>query len=245
VGTVVFFDLVGTLIRARTSIGSQYAEIAGGFGITADARALDRAFPAVLARSPTFALPDPDEADLPGREKRAWRAIVETVFREAGPPGASGSPGFDACFEELFRHFATRDAWDLYPDVVPALARLRRAGHRVGLISNFDSRVFPLLNRLGIASSLDSVTIPATAGVAKPDPEIFLRALAAHGAAAAEAICVGDSVDEDLVPARGLGMTAILIDRGGRRRAPQGVRRIRSLARLSPLVRSAETRDDC
>ncbi len=231
-GSVVFFDLVGTLIQARASIGTQYAALAARFGLDADGVAIDRVFPGVLARSRTYALRDPGGAELPDLEKRAWRGIVEAVFREAGFGGAVASPAFDVYFGRLFDHFATRDAWALYPDVVPALAGLRRAGKNLGLISNFDSRVFPLLDRLGIATALDSVTIPAIAGAAKPDPAIFRHALDAHGATAAEAAYVGDSTSDDLLPAQALGMAAILIDREGIGQAPPGVTRIRSLSEL-------------
>ena len=231
-GFVTFFDLVGTLVRPRAAIGTQYAAIAARFVIDADAKALNRAFPGVLARSRPFALPGPGGADLLSLEKRAWRAIVEEVFREAGLATSTESPNFNAYFDHLFDHFATRAAWDLYPDVVPALAALKGAGLRVGLVSNFDSRVYPLLERLGIAAAFDSVTIPANAGAAKPDPAIFRRALGANNATAEEAAYVGDSVEHDLIPAKALGMAAILIDRSGRRRAPAGVRRIRSLAAL-------------
>lgn len=236
VRTVIFFDLVNTLIRPRSSIGTQYAAIARGFGIDADPRALDRVFRRVLDGSTTFALPDSAGADLPRREKRAWRAIVEDIFRAATGAEAPRSTAFDDYFEALFNHFTTRDAWDLYRDVVPSLAGLKRAGHHVGLISNFDSRIFPLLDHLGLTLLFDSVTIPALAGAAKPDPAIFHHALAVHGAVAAEAVYVGDSMAEDVLPARSLGMEAILIDRGGRCPAVPGVPRIRSLARLSRLL---------
>jgi putative hydrolase of the HAD superfamily len=232
----VFFDLVGTLIQARRSIGTQYAEIAGHFGIEADAPALDRVFRAVLGRSPTFALPNPAEADVVGSEKRTWRAIVETVFLEAGCGMALRSASFDEYFEALFDHFATRDAWILYPDVIPSLGALRRGGRRIGLISNFDSRVFPLLDSLGLAPAFASVTIPGLAGAAKPDPAIFRHALAAHAIAPAEAVYVGDSVAEDILPARAAGMAAVLIDREAGSTQLGGVISIESLNGLEELV---------
>ncbi len=234
--SVVFFDLVGTLIQARSSIGTQYATLAARFGLEADAAAIDRVFPAVLARSRTFALHDPRRTELSTLERRAWRDIVQAVFTDAGLVDNARSPIFDEYFAALFDHFATRAAWALYPDVTPALAALKRAGRGVGLISNFDSRVFPLLDRLGIAAALDSVTIPAIAGAAKPDAAIFRHALATHGAAAADAAYVGDSALDDLLPAQALGMAAFLIDREGSAQPPPGITRIRS---LSELVRPA------
>jgi putative hydrolase of the HAD superfamily len=233
---VVFFDLVGTLIRARSSIGAQYAAIARRFGIQADARALDRAFGTVLAEAATYALPDPAESDMTAREKRAWRAIVETVFAKAGFSDALGLASFDEYFEALFNHFATRDAWVVYPDVVPSLEELRIAGLRIGLISNFDSRIFPLLDRLGLAAAFTTVTIPAVACAAKPDPLIFRHALAAEGIPADEALYVGDSVAEDIVPARAAGLAAVLVDRGRGHAHADGMTRIESLNALGRLV---------
>jgi putative hydrolase of the HAD superfamily len=238
----VFFDLVGTLIGARGSIGTQYAEVAGQFGIEADSRALDRVFPGVLSRFPTFALPDPADPDVAGREKQAWHVIVGTVFEEAGYGSMRGSASFSEYFEALFAHFATPDAWIIYPDVRPALEALRDAGHPLGLISNFDNRVFPLFDRLGLAAMFSSVTIPALAGAVKPDPRIFNHALRAHRIVAAEAAYVGDSIADDVLPARAAGMTAILIDRDGRSPAVAGVPRVHSLADLESLLRPAAAR---
>ena len=240
--TSVFFDLVGTLIGARGSIGTQYAQVAARFGITAAPDALDRVFGQVLSRFPAFALPDPADPDLAARAKEAWRAIVGAVFEDAGYGFARRSASFGAYFEALFTHFATRDAWTAFPDVQPALDRLRRAGHRLGLISNFDSRVFPLLDQLGLAASFTSVTIPALAGAAKPQPAIFHHALAAHAVAPADAVYVGDSLTEDVIPARDAGMTAILIDRDGRGSATPGEVRVRSLEELDGLLKRAAAR---
>jgi len=53
-------------------------------------------------------------------------------------------------------------------------------------------------------------------GRIKPDPSIFLAALAALGVEPAEAAMVGDSYEDDIEGARALGMHAILLDRDGR-----------------------------
>ena len=49
-----------------------------------------------------------------------------------------------------------------------------------------------------------------------PHPTIFQAALDALGVQAAEAVMVGDSLEEDVAGARALGMRAILIDRENR-----------------------------
>ena len=54
-------------------------------------------------------------------------------------------------------------------------------------------------------------------GLRKPDPGAFQAAADALGVAASDCIMVGDRIDNDIAPAKALGMAAILF-RGGRHR---------------------------
>jgi len=230
---MIFFDLVGTLIEPRGTIGSQYAALAARFGITADAGALDRAFRAATRRVPTFAMPDAADPDLDARERRVWLTIVRRVFEHAGMEGEVSSARFAAYFDALFEHFAGGDAWRPFPDTLPALDRLHRAGVRLALVTNFDRRVFRLLERLDLARWFDSVTIPASARAAKPDPAILRRALEHHGLQATDAVYIGDSMAEDVAAALAAGIAPVLIDRaGGHGPLPPEVRLIGSLLEL-------------
>ena len=60
------------------------------------------------------------------------------------------------------------------------------------MISNFDYRVYGILEGLGLTGYFDSMTISSEAGWAKPAPEIFKAALVRHGLAPDEALHVGD-----------------------------------------------------
>jgi len=55
-------------------------------------------------------------------------------------------------------------------------------------------------------------------GLSKPDPRAFQAALEALGATPAECIMVGDRIDNDIAPAKALGMAAILFRHGRHRR---------------------------
>lgn len=230
---VVFFDLVGTLIRPRQSIGMQYASHARRHGAAeADADRLDAAFSEAMRRAPPMTIPRGTLGDVAAEERRWWRELVLSVVASAGLSRALAGPTFDAFFVDLFEHFATDAAWETYPDVPPALGRLQSAGIGVGLITNYDTRVYRVVDSVGIGRFFDSVTIPADAGVAKPSPGIFHAGLAAHGAEAAAAAYVGDSLEDDYDGASAVGMTAILLDRRGRH-GGKGLRRIVSLDDLS------------
>jgi putative hydrolase of the HAD superfamily len=230
----VFFDLVGTLICGRASIGGQYAAHAWACGAAdADPRRLDAAFARAMRAAPPLAFPGHNVTDIARLERGWWRAIVQAVVVDGGLAATLTGGVFDTYFERLYEHFGTGGAWRVYPDVVPTLAALRNRGVALGVITNYDTRVHRVLDELGLSPLLASVTIPADVGAAKPAPAIFARALAAAGVPAPDAVYVGDSLDDDYHGARAAGLNAVLLDRDGCHVRADGVRRIVSLRDLA------------
>ncbi|MDA0166207.1 HAD family hydrolase [Solirubrobacter ginsenosidimutans] len=125
-------------------------------------------------------------------------------------------PGFD-----LSRAFAEREAagiprheelYDVYPDAVGALDRLRAAGVRVGFAGNQPAGAESSL--AGLVQSGDLVATSAAWGVAKPDPAFFARIVAELDLPPAEIAYVGDRVDYDILPAAAAGMFTVHLRRG-------------------------------
>lgn len=235
----VFFDLVGTLIRARAGIGEQYAYWARRHGAgAADPERLGTAFARAMRESRPMAFPGAGVEEASKEERRWWHGLVRRVVSDAGLSEALGQEGrFDRFFDDLFEHFTSADAWVAYADAPPTLAALRDRGIQIGLITNYDTRVYSVLDALGLSPLIDSVTIPALVGAAKPDAAIFHHALRHHGLPASAAVYVGDEVEDDYLGAEGAGMKAILIDRDGRHEREQGLTRIRSLEDLPAVTR--------
>lgn len=126
--------------------------------------------------------------------------------------------------------------FEAYPDVPPALRALRAAGLRLVVASNWDVSLHEVLARTGLAPLVDGAVSSAEVGSAKPDPEVFARALAlAREDDPAAAWHVGDSPREDVEGARRAGLVPVLIARDGEP-APQGVCTIASLAELPGLL---------
>ena len=125
----------------------------------------------------------------------------------------------------------------LYNDVVPTLQRLREDGFKLAIVSNWDTPLDPLTERLGIAKYFDVITASHDTRVrsAKPDPHIFEYTLKAVGVSAEETVHVGDTYEADIVGAREVGIRPILIDREG---SQAGIwhETIRSLAELPKLL---------
>ncbi len=229
----VLFDAGNTLIRVRGSVGAVYARVARRYGVTADPAVLDARFrEAFRRRKDGFlaAVARPHSAD---RERRWWRDLVQEVFWNAD--GWEGlQQRFEPFFSELYAVFAETDPWEVFPDVAPCLDALSARGVAAAVVSNWDSRLVPVLDGLGLAPRLRFVLTSAEFGAEKPDPAIFHAACQRLGAEPAEVVHVGDLVRDDWKGARSSGLGAVLLDRGGT--APGITPRIRTLADLPGLL---------
>jgi putative hydrolase of the HAD superfamily len=143
--------------------------------------------------------------------------------------------GFDEFFDEVFARFGEANSWRLFPETVDVLKALKDQGYELGIISNFDSRLFPVLRGLGIADFFDTITISSLAHAAKPSARIFEQALEKHAVDAEEALHVGDSERDDVKGAVAVGLTGVLLDRGTSREASSGTT-IATLNELLPLL---------
>ncbi|MCS6924508.1 MAG: HAD-IA family hydrolase [Candidatus Binatia bacterium] len=227
----VFFDAAGTLLTVRGSVGEIYAQLARSYGKEATAAQLEEQFRRCFPSMPALAFPGAAPERIPELERQWWHDLVQQIFAPFGP-----FPAFAAYFAALFTRFAHPDSWQLYADTEEALHQLRRRGVSVGIISNFDSRLFGILEGLGIASCFDTVIISTRAGAAKPNREIFLQALSALEVRAEEAVHVGDSYDADVVGARAAGLLPVLLERHPRRAAARHDPTIGSLTELPALL---------
>ena len=101
----------------------------------------------------------------------------------------------------------------LYSDAAVCLATLRENYH-IGIIANQLPGTAERLKAFGIGQYVDVLTASAEAGVSKPDPRIFQIALQQAGCLPENAVMIGDRVDNDIVPAKALGMKTIWIRQG-------------------------------
>ena len=205
----VLLDAAGTLIDVSSPLGDTYSRLARNFGGDLDPDTLTAGFRTAFAETPPMAFPGRRGADLDRAERGWWRTVVERVTGAAG-----GVPEFDAYFDRLYAHYASAHAWRVYPEVPAVLSTLRERGVALAVVSNFDSRLPPLLDALGLATFFDAVVCSGEAGAAKPDGAIFAHALAALGVEASEALHVGDSRVADYDGARAAGIEALHVVRG-------------------------------
>jgi len=208
---VIFLDAVGTLFGVKGSVGEVYAEIAYKYGVQVSPEVLNQAFIRNFKASSPPVFPDAELADIPQCEFDWWKSLAIQTFQEAGV--IQQFFDFGVFFGELYDHFATSQPWVIYPDVLPALQHWRNLGIQLGVVSNFDSRLYSVLQSLGLVEFFDSITISTQVGTAKPDPEIFTIGLHKHDCTASVAWHIGDSITEDYKGAKAAGLRGIWINR--------------------------------
>lgn len=208
----VFFDGVGTLFRLGRSVGEVYGDWAHEFGFSegrdpATQARIQEAFSA-LFRAKKVPIPAPNQF-LSARklERRWWKELVEETFDSVGPV-----PRMAEFFETVYEMFGTSQEWILEPGCREVLTRLSAAGRKLGVISNFDSRLPDLLEDLKIAEFFDQVIVPGVAGAAKPNPLIFSYAVTKLDCDPETVVHIGDSVVDDFQGARQAGLAALLYD---------------------------------
>ncbi|NJK46831.1 HAD-IA family hydrolase [Candidatus Gracilibacteria bacterium] len=208
---VIFLDAGGTLFGVKGSVGEIYGAIARQAGVEVLPSLLDEAFIQSFKASSSLAFEEVDAAKLSELEYQWWRAIAEETFAKAGVLECFSD--FNAFFSQLYAYFATSEPWYVYPDVLLALQGWRQQGIPLGIISNFDSRIYLILESLQLADFFSSVTISSEAGSAKPQSQIFIAALKKHNCFAQEAWHIGDSLREDYQGAKAAGLKPFLIKR--------------------------------
>ena len=102
---------------------------------------------------------------------------------------------------------------ELYPDTMECL-RILKKKYKLGIIANQIPGVEKRLDGMGIRRYFDVIVSSAEEGVAKPDPRIFNIALIRAGCTPEQAVMIGDRIDNDIVPAKQMGMKTVWIKQG-------------------------------
>ena len=226
----VFFDIGGTLIHA-------YPDVASAFVDAARKRGHDVSLPEVLpymdevnAYYEAEYLRDGDFWCSHERSRQIWidmyTMLANFVGLEHDAPGISG---------DLYQAYLHADHWAIYPDVLEALRALKRAGVRLGVISNWDASLEGLLRELKLLPYFDDIVASAAVGYRKPDRVVFDLALERMGVEPSRALHVGDLPEADGDGATSAGVRPVIIDRAGKH-AECPYRRIASLEELESIA---------
>jgi len=213
----VTFDVGGTLIRPWPSVGDVYAQVAQQHGNpNIHAETLNRQFAAAWKAKKNF-----------NHSRGAWLELVQKTFAgvlDAGP--------VEELFDDLYARFAAAEAWQVFDDVHPTLDQLHAHGLKLGIISNWDERLRPLLAELRLSRYFEAVVISVETGCTKPARGIFDRAASLLAVPRDSILHVGDSWLEDEAAALAAGLHGLLLDRKDNRKAASSIPALDSLIEL-------------
>ena len=183
-------DAAGTLRHLSEPAAVTYARIGRRFGVSRSEAAIQQGFLSVMRA-------EHDGLRYVGDGRVFWRAVVSHATGCADPD----------YFESVYAAFGA-SAWSMEPGALAVLEALRDGGRLVAVVSNWDTRLRPILAALGVLDRVDVAIISGEIGLEKPDPRIFHAACGALSVAPAQALHLGDSLRADVEGARGAGLSA-------------------------------------
>jgi REG-2-like HAD superfamily hydrolase len=201
---VVFFDVGGTILRVEPSVGHIYSEAVEELGFDVAPQEVNGRFRGAWKKS-LMRRRDEDYVCSDEILRREWAQVVIDTF-EGLVPRASALKAFDG----LFDRFCNPDAWQLAP---AAKETFQALGERVplGILSNWDSRLEPTLEFMGVLDFFSHRVISYQVGHEKPHPRMFEEAVRQSGVLPEQILHVGDSREWDVQPARELGLQVIWV----------------------------------
>lgn len=191
--SAVLFDFGGTLDADGLTWKERFHDLFAAEGVVIEPASFDPLFYAaddalVGAVPETFSL-----------EETVCR-VAAGVARALRPDDAGLGPRVGARFLD--------DARACFEANAPILERLARR-YRLGIVSNFYGNLATVCDNAQVRRYFGVIVDSARVGLSKPDPRIFLTAVAALGSEPGRAVMVGDSLARDMAGARAAGMAHI------------------------------------
>jgi len=206
--TAVLFDAVGTLIHPQPSVAAAYQTVAARHGLDHDLPTIKTRFKEACRLFSVEQFSKVDPSHTPGQtseanERNRWRAIVDHVLES--PQSVQ-----QTVFADLWEYFALAENWELDANVPELFKRLRCDGFRIGVASNFDGRLGPLLKHFLPDVELE-VFISSEIGWAKPASGFYREVARRLDIEPSSILLVGDDYENDVAGPIQAGWQAIFL----------------------------------
>ena len=204
--TDLIFDLYGTLVDIHTEendvVWEKTAIFFGFYGAHYTTAELKTAFRTAMAEREAKAGQSYEcFPDIP------FELVMTQLFREKGVEENAEALGVQAA--QLFR-ISSIEYVKLYPGALEALAKLRKKGYRLWLLSNAQ-RVFTAfeLRHLGLGEQLDAIYISSDYRCRKPDVRFFRALVEEQGLDISKCLMIGNDLHTDIGGARNAGIDTL------------------------------------
>lgn len=222
----LLFDAVGTLIYAEPRPAVIYEAVGRRFGSRLSLDEIESRFRRAFAHEEAIDCAQMQGVTDEARERRRWQSIVATVLDDVAEQNAA--------FLILWDHFARSESWRVFDDAVLTIPRLIEQGYTVGVASNFDARLQPIITTLFPMIPAGHVFASSQLGHRKPSREFF-AACAARLPGSTSFALIGDDVDNDFHGAKNAGWSTVFLDRD--QEYPQLAPRVTDLRELPESLR--------
>ncbi|GFO00130.1 haloacid dehalogenase-like hydrolase domain-containing protein 3 [Plakobranchus ocellatus] len=204
---LVTLDITNTLFKVAGSPGRQYGIVGRMHGVKTDEANLTALFTKFykqyLRKYPNFGAYEKMSAN------EWWSYVVKDCFHAVDPSLTEDT--LQSISNDLYVHYMKPEAWVFLPGAYEALKDLHRYQIKLGVISNWDHRLYRVLDVMGMQGYFDFVIPSYVVGVEKPDERIFQLALREAQCLPNEAVHFGDSIEKDLKGAMQAGLDAFLL----------------------------------
>ncbi len=198
----VVFDVDFTIAKPGPDLGPEgYRRLGARFGLDLEPSRYDDARRDALTELQRHPELDHDE--------EIWILFTERIIK-----GMGGEGDTYACAAEMTRAWEHAEHFELFDDAIPVLELLREKGLKLGLLSNTSRDLDAFVSHHGL--DVDVALTSRVHGKTKPHDSIFRALLDRLGVAAADAVMIGDDLEDDVRGAQAIGMRALLVDRDNR-----------------------------
>ena len=203
--SAIFFDAVGTLLKPATPVDETYHLYGLKHGSAISKDSIRNRF------YESFKKEELKDVSLDcktneAREFERWESIVSECFPDLKNTAL--------LFNDLFKYFSNPSAWELYPGTIPVLKHLENIGINWGIASNFDLRLQSIVKSKPELCNCKWLIISSLIGYKKPSRHFFDHLQKSSGVSYERLLMVGDSLENDIQPAKELGMQTFEIKEG-------------------------------
>lgn len=207
----VFFDAGFTLLHPSPSILVVCQQVCQQLGLHLDLNQLQQG----MESAEKFRFRQLQSSRFVWADEQAIAAFWFSYYRSLLQPliAEQDQARLDQLVRAITGEFEKHTNWQLYSDVKPTLEACRARGYSLGVISDWNVALGPLLRQFDLTQYFDCLVVSAIARHAKPSPTLYDMALERVNAIPDYTIHIGDSYIHDVLGARAVGITPILLDR--------------------------------
>ena len=203
----IFFDMGSTLEYTEPTFTERYNQILGEMGFGYDKEKVREGIKKAWATQGVKLASFPK--GLPGEDFwfDFYRTMIEGIVND-------GDGVMETTEEFGRRNREYNPPLKRYcpSEVYTVLEHFKKSGFIMGIVSNWDDSLVEICESYDLPKYFDFILASQVVGSEKPDPGIFNLALKNAGVEPEEAIHVGDLYYTDVVGARGVGITPVLLD---------------------------------